>query len=119
MKFKFKQENNLDKRKKIFNDLLQQYPDKIPIICEKYLKSNINNLDKTRYLVPKYFTVLNFMAIIGKRIQLNEIESFFLFTKNGKYTLKPDEKLNDIYERYKDKDDGFLYFIYASEEIWG
>jgi hypothetical protein len=27
--------------------------------------------------------------------------------------------LSDIYEKYKDQEDGFLYIVYAQEQIYG
>ena len=56
--------------------------------------------------------------MIRKRIEINKEEAFFLLV-NGKTSLSGDANLNDIYERYKDKEDGFLYIAYASELTWG
>ena len=76
----------------------------------------MRDIDKTKYLVPNDLTVSQFNSMIRKRIEINKEEAFFL--ANGITALSRDANLNDIYERYKDKDDGFLYISYSSELTW-
>ena len=120
MEFKFKLENrDVESRRKNCEKIRTQFPDKIPIICEKDPKSKtLRDIDKTKYLVPNDLTVSQFSFMIRKRIEINKEEAFFLLV-NGKTSLWGDANLNDIYERYKDKEDGFLYIAYASELTWG
>ena len=51
-------------------------------------------------------------------IEIKQEEAFFLLV-NGKTSLTGDSNLIDIYEKYADKEDGFLYIAYASELTWG
>ena len=119
MEFRFKQENrDVNQRRQNCEKIKQQFPDKIPIICEKDPKSNIRDIDKTKYLVPNDLTVSQFSFMIRKRIEIKQEEAFFLLV-NGKTSLTGDANLSDIYERYHDKEDGFLYIAYASELTWG
>ena len=120
MEFRFKQENrDVESRRKNCEKIRTQFPGKIPIICEKDPKSKtLRDIDKTKYLVPNDLTVSQFSFMIRKRIEINKEEAFFLLV-NGKTSLSGDANLNDIYERYKDKEDGFLYIAYASELTWG
>ena len=118
MQYKFKREKNLDERRALFNNIMQSHPTKIPIICERYYKSPLNDLEKTKYLIPSEYTVSHFMIIIRTKIHLSEEEAFFIFAKE-KYTLTGNTNMKEIYDKYKDKEDGFLYLIYASKEIWG
>ena len=120
MEFRFKQENrDVQQRRQNCEKIRHQFPDKIPIICEKDPKSKtLRDIDKTKYLVPNDLTVSQFSFMIRKRIEINKEEAFFLLV-NGKTSLSGDANLNDIYERYKDKEDGFLYIAYASELTWG
>ena len=118
MEFKFKQENrDVNQRRQNCDKIKQQFPDKIPIICEKDPKSLINDIDKTKYLVPNDLTVSQFSFMIRKRLELKENEAFFLLA-NGKYSLTGDTNLIEVYDKYKDKDDGFLYIAYASQVTW-
>ena len=36
----------------------------------------------------------------------------------GKFMLKHQNKLSEVYERFKDED-GFLYLVYTEENIYG
>ena len=51
------------------------------------------------------------------RLDLTSSEGLVLFA-NEKYMLRPNTKLEDVYERYRDED-GFLYLVYAEENIYG
>ena len=119
MKFQFKQINkDVNQRKLQCDNLRNQFPDKIPIICEKDTKYDIKDTDKTRYLVPQELTISQFNFMIRKRLKLSQEDAFFLLA-NGKYSLTGDTIISDIYERYKDKEDGFLYITYANDVFLG
>ena len=119
MEFRFKKENSdVDQRKRECEKILAQFPEKIPIICEKDPKSNIKDIDKTKYLVPNDLTVSQFNLMIRKRIEIPQEAAFYLLV-NGKNSLTGDAMLSEIYEKHKDPNDGFLYIAYASELTWG
>ena len=120
MQFKFKQENpDVNQRKQSSDKIKRQFPDKIPVICEKDPHSKtLNDIDKTKYLVPSVITVAQFTFMIRKRLQLNESEALFLIAKE-KYTISGETNMNDVYQKYSDKEDGYLYITYSSKEIWG
>ena len=110
MDFKFKRDNQDAEQRKIKCDKMRnQFPEKIPIICEKEPKSNIKAIDKTKYLVPNDLTVSQFSFMIRKRIEIKQEEAFFLLV-NGKTSLTGDSNLIDIYEKYAD--------ITVSEDGW-
>ena len=87
-------------------------------IIEKNPNSNISNIDKTKYLIPLDLTVSQFSYMIRKRIKLSNESAFFLLV-NGKISITGDSLLSDIYERYQDPEDSFLYITYSSELTWG
>ena len=62
MYFKFKDNHTLEARKEEAIRIMNKYPERIPIICEKYDKKNLSvpTLDKTKYLVPMDLTVGQF-----------------------------------------------------------
>ena len=121
MKFKFKTENKDVNERKLFNEKLKKlYPDKIPIICEKDPRSKFADIDKTKFLIPKDLFVAQFILLIRKRIEINSKEAFFLLTDKGIVISKEiNTTLGEIYEKYANENDGFLYLVYAGEEIWG
>ncbi len=117
MKFKYKIAKTLEERKKEYNKVIEEHPGKIGIICEKAPKSQIPDIEKTKYLINEEFNLTQFTTIIRKKLNLDQKEALF-FLVNGKTSLTGDLTMLEIYKKYKDED-GFLYIAYASEEIWG
>ena len=119
MKYRFKTENkDVNKRKQMSEKIIKQYPDKIPIICEKDPKSKMKKIEKTKYLINKNFTVSQFSLLLRNKIELNQEESLFLLV-DGKISLVGESRLGDIYEKYANKEDGFLYIVYVGNEYMG
>src|SRR5690606_7182923 len=119
MIFKFKQQNpDSSKRKAESLKIKEKYPDRVPIICEKDPKSKLAEIDKNKYLVPVDLTVSQFSFIIRKRLSLDKSSALFLLV-NGKSSITGDSTLTEIYEKYRDPEDGFLYISYTGEIIWG
>ena len=46
----------------------QKYPERVPVIVEKVPRSQINDIDKRKFLVPSDISVAQFMWIIRKVI---------------------------------------------------
>ena len=119
MQFKYKLDNpDVEKRKSDCIKIFNQFKDKVPIICEKDPKCQLNEIDKTKYLVPNDLTVAQFSFMIRKRINIPKEVAFYLLV-GGKHSITGDRSLNDIYQIYKDPEDGFLYIAYSSEVTWG
>ena len=70
-----------------------------------------------RYLVPNDLSAYHFNYIIRKRIKLPETGSLYFFV-NGRYLLKGDTLMSDVYNQRKDAD-GFLYITYTDETTLG
>lgn len=68
-------ENRLQESSKIRT----KYPDRIPVVVEKAPKSQIQDIDKRKFLVPNDISVAQFMWIIRRRIQLPAEKAIFLF----------------------------------------
>lgn len=112
----FKLQKTFAERKNESAKIIQKYTDKIPVICEKFEKSNMPNIDKTKYLVPNTLTIGQFMFIIRKRLKLNPKHALFL-TINGNIHSSS-SLMKDIFEECKDPD-GFLYIKYCEENTFG
>jgi GABA(A) receptor-associated protein len=98
--------------------IIDKYPDKIPIICEKDKKYNSDcpNIDKNKYLVPTDLTLGQFIYIIRKRINIPSEKALFVFV-NG--TIQPNSRfISSLYYNYK-CEDGFLYITYSFENTFG
>ena len=112
----FKKKNNFQKRLEESKNIIHKYPDRIPIIVEKLKDSKLNNIDKSKYLVPKDMTIGQFIYIIRKRIHLESNQALFCFINNQ---LPPSNALlSNIYNDFQDED-GFLYITYTNENTFG
>jgi len=113
----YKENNDFDKRFKESENIKKKYPNRIPVIVEKFNKcKNIEEIDKNKYLVPDDLTLGQFIFVIRKRLKLSPDKAIFLFVNNKmipSYTL-----MEKVYENEKD-DDNFLYMCYSGENTFG
>ena len=115
--YSFKSVKNFDERKNESKNILEKYPNRIPVIVEKSKNSSVNDIDKHKFLVPNDLTVGQFIHVIRKRINANAEQGIFIFVKER--ILPPTSSLMvTTYDNYKDND-GFLYMIYSSENTFG
>ena len=88
----------------------------VPVIVEKHATATVK-MDKNKFLVPKDSTIGSFVHVIRKRLHLSEKEAIFLMCQN---TIPPtSEVMSIVYERHKDKEDNFLYFVLLQENTFG
>ena len=106
-----------DERIKESKNIMEKYPDRLPIIVQRYKKcKNIKDINKNKFLVPKDMSMSQFVYIIRKRIELSPEQALFVLV-NG--NLIPSKYIiSNIYENGKDKD-GFLYMYYSGENTFG
>jgi GABA(A) receptor-associated protein len=116
MKFRFREENNLEQRKSEAEKIRNKYPDRIPVVVERVPNSQIPEIDKRKFLVPNDISVAQFMWIIRKRIQLPSEKAIFLFV--NKTIPQSSSTMGQIYTNFKDED-GFLYIAYSGENTFG
>ena len=120
MDFDYKKKVNAIDRRKQCEQILQQYPGKIPIICEKDPTCKIVPIEKTKFLINENFTVQQFINLIRTKLKLLDKEALFIFFGDKKPTIASSDRLiGDVYQSFKDPSDGYLYAIYSSQEIWG
>jgi GABA(A) receptor-associated protein len=98
--------------------VLQKYPDRIPVICEKNGKANNDTptIDKNKYLVPMDLTVGQFLYVIRKRIKIQSSLSLFIFIDG--YIPASSALMHSLYETSRNED-GYLYVTYAFENTFG
>ena len=120
MQFAYKKDNpDISKRKLESSKIREKYPERVPVICEKDPKQKkLATVDKTKYLVPIDLSVSQFSYIIRKKLEMEKNSSLFLLVA-GKHSITGDSLMSEIYDQYKDADDGFLYISYTSEITWG
>jgi GABA(A) receptor-associated protein len=112
----FKQKYEFFKRVSESNKIIEQYPDRIPVIVEPAEKCSIGRIDKNKYLVPRELSMGQFVYVIRKRIKLEPEKALFVFINQ---VLPPTSScIYDIYNEHKDAD-GFLYVTYTGENTFG
>ncbi len=116
MKYNFKKKSTLENRINESNKILKKYPDRVPVIVEKHHDSDINDIDKSKYLVPKDMSISQFHFVIRKRIKLTPEKALFITINNT--LVSSSDTLGELYESMKDED-GFIYMIYTGENTFG
>ncbi|KAK6937216.1 Autophagy protein Atg8 ubiquitin-like [Dillenia turbinata] len=112
----FKEEFTFEERFQESNDILAKYPDRVPVVVEKYSRTDLPDMEKKKFLVPRDMSVGQFIHILSSRLHLTPGKALFVFVKN---TLPQTSSLMEsIYESFRD-DDGFLYMCYSSEKTFG
>ena len=96
--------------------ILKKYPDRIPIIVNKYKNSNIADIDKKKYIVPKDMNINSFVYVIRRRIKLTSDQAIFVTI--NKELCASNQTIGEIYNKHK-SDDGFLYIEYSGENTFG
>jgi GABA(A) receptor-associated protein len=97
--------------------IVEQYPDRVPVIVEKDPRARLNDIDKKKFLAPADISVAKFIGEIRKHIQLGRQESLFVFVADN-VMPQPNSTMSQVYAQHKDED-GFLYIIYSAENSFG
>ncbi|XP_031111562.1 autophagy-related protein 8i [Ipomoea triloba] len=112
----FKQQFSLEERLQESQDMIAKYPDRLPVVVERYSKTDLPEMEKKKYLVPRDMSIGQFIHILSVRLHLAPGKALFVFVEN---TLPQTSAVMDsVYESFKDED-GFLYMCYSSEKTFG
>jgi GABA(A) receptor-associated protein len=111
----FKDSKSEEKRKQESEAIRRKYPDRIPIILERF-DSRAPELEKYKYLVPSDSNLSVLLFHIRTRVKLNPNSAIFLTIQNE--MCNASEVLCKLYEEKKDID-GFLYITYTTENTFG
>ena len=56
--------------------------------------------------------------IIREKLKINKYDALY-FIVDEKYAVTGSELLSELYHKYKDKEDNFLYLNYSEQQIFG
>ena len=114
----FKQQFDFISRYEMSRNIMKKYPDRKPIICEKYKGQgqDLPDIKRKKYLVPNEMTLGDLIILLKNIIGLRKDEAIYLII-NGK--IYPNStKIGNIYYAEKDADD-LLYIKYLKENTFG
>ncbi|KAI3732539.1 hypothetical protein L1987_63745 [Smallanthus sonchifolius] len=112
----FKDTFSFEERCQESQDIIARYPDRLPVVVERYTKTDLPEMEKKKYLVPRDMSMGQFIHILSSRLHLSPGKALFIFVQN---TLPQTSSLiESVYESFKDED-GFLYMCYSSEKTFG
>jgi GABA(A) receptor-associated protein len=113
----YKLEVSFQLRKKETSDIMKKYPDRIPIICEKHKQHYSDNV-KRKYLVPKDYTLGQFIHVVREKICLTKEQALFFSVGSEGCMPSCSSSIQQLYDIYGDKD-GYLYMSYMTENVFG
>ncbi|KAI3759993.1 hypothetical protein L1987_50381 [Smallanthus sonchifolius] len=86
-----------------------------PVVVERYTKTDLPEMEKKKYLVPRDMSIAQFNHVLSGRLQLAPGKALFIFVDN---TLPQTSNLiESVYESFKDEDG--LYMCYSNEKTFG
>ena len=108
-KTKFKDKYTFEQRSKESSAIKLKYPNRVPCILERS-GTNIDEMDKKKFLIPKDLTVGQFIFVVRQRLALDASRAIFLFF-NSNTLVNTSETIGCSYINHSDKD--------GSDEIHG
>jgi len=102
MNFKYKKLEDKESRKKHSQNLIAQFPDKLPIILEKDPSCKLTELQKTKFLLEKKSTVQQLMQMIRRKTSLKEEDALFLQVR-AKFSIMGEKTIQEIYDELEIK----------------
>ena len=107
----FKADHTFNNRQIESLRMLNKYPDRVPVICQRHPKANSECpvIDKIKYLVPVDLTLGQFIYVIRKRMHMPSEKALFLFVNGTMQSISL--LMSQIYTEHQDED-GFLYITY-------
>ena len=116
---KFKNEHNWTDRLTASRNLMNKYPQNIPVILDR-LKSSVPLPQKHKFLIPKNMSGGEFMMVLRKHLpQAKPEQGIYLFVGSQKMLFPNYQMMSNIYTEHRDHEDDFLYLVYDYENTFG
>ncbi|CAD8061380.1 unnamed protein product [Paramecium sonneborni] len=113
----YKAQHKLEDRKKRVQQYKEKYPEMTPMVVQKHPKAKIVSLTRPQFLVNQTVKFSDFKNQIRAKLQLSPQQTLFFYCGNN--IISDDISLQELYNKYKDKEDEFLYLNYSDCEVFG
>ena len=99
MQNNFKKKYSFEKRLEESREIIEKYTGRVPIIVEKHHDCTLPTVDKCKYLVPKDMTIMEFVYVVRKRIELKPSQSLFITINSRSFVSKGEgnSKLSGVF----------------------
>mgnify|MGYP001557920375 CR=1 FL=1 len=114
---RYKDKYTFERRCEEYAKVIETNPERLPVIIERAIGSDIPCIDKNKYLVPRELTIGQLSFVVRKRIHLSHEKALFLFVDSN-VILPTGITIEEIYKQYAEKC-GFLFIQYSSENTFG
>jgi GABA(A) receptor-associated protein len=108
-------EKTLEQRKTDSAGIRKKHPGHIPVILLNNKNDPKINI-RTKYLLPRNLKLGEFMLMIRTKLDIKQEEALFFYVDNILPQIS--STIEDI-DKIHRNDDGFLYFTFAMENIYG
>ena len=100
--------------------IMKKYPDRVPVYVRKSptCKSDLNDLEKHKYLIPTDMTMGSFLCVIRKHIKISPTQAIFIFVAKKNVLVPNSSMFGELYNTHKE-DDLMLHLDYTSENTFG
>lgn len=92
-------------------------PNHLPVVLERGT-SDTPMMDRERFLPHNSVTAGELMAVVRRRMRVQSTQAIFFSTTTG-VLVNPQQLLSELYAKYRDEEDGFLYLRYSLESTFG
>ena len=97
--------------------VIARRPDHLPVVLERGT-AQTPWMDRERFLPHHTVTAGELMAVVRRRLSISSTQALFMSTSGG-VLVAPQQLLSDLYAKYRDDEDGFLYLRYSLESTFG
>lgn len=108
-----------DERKQEVDKVRAKYPDRVPIICEKYGMLT-PSIERKKFLVQGDLSIGHFQHCVRRmlREKIKPDKGIFLYW-GSQGNMAPNAALVQIVYNEEKDEDGYLYVRYCTENIFG
>ncbi|KAK9288865.1 hypothetical protein L1049_017331 [Liquidambar formosana] len=78
----FQKEYSFYDRLEESRNIIAKYPDRVPVIVERYSRTDLPEMEKKKFLVPRDMSVGQFIHILSSRLHLAPGKALFVLVKN-------------------------------------